>query len=388
MSNSPEVRLYWRTSGKYSVSIQMEKIFLPLLLFFFFLSCSDRTENGPVKQIQISFEKSSNDVFKTSQMIDSIYYIELEPSIQLGEIDEVKVVGDLFYFIDKHNGTISRFDKGGQFVGSFKKSGHSRREYVKMSDADVSLNGDYHIYDEASHRILRYSSLGDFIDAFRLDDFSLDFAALNNGDYLFYTPHYQSEGHSGLWKTDNTGKFKKQLISLEDGFKYGAFYPSYLKKYDNDLYGIMGGEDKDNIYSVSSDTVINTFHVNVGLEIPKHLRTEMNVNFEKYKGQIYLKHFYIESNRWLYFSCTNFEKSISCCYDKKNDVCYRLTDPSNYMNDMGFIGIGGSDCVYDGKYWLTLLSPSMIKSSESLSKLFPSITEESNPVIRIAMLSE
>lgn len=366
----------------------MKKLFAPLFFVFFFLSCSNRTENASVKQIQLSFKESSSDVFKTSQMIDSIYYIVLDSTFQLGEIDEVKVVGDMFYFVDKHNGIISRFDKAGKFVGSFKKSGHSKIEYVKMSDADISQNGEYHIYDEASRRIVRYSSSGDFIDAFKFNDISLDFAVLNNGDYLFYTPHYQSEGHSGLWKTDNSGKFKNQLISLEDGFKYGVFYPSYIKKYDNDLYGIMGGEDKDNIYSVSSDTVINTFHVNVGLEIPKQLRTEMNVDFNKYKGQIYIKPFYMESSRWLYFSCINFEKSISCCYDKKNNICYNITNPGNYVDDMYFVGIAGSDCVYDGKCWLTLLSPSVIKSSESLSKLFPNITENSNPVIRIALLSE
>ena len=154
------------------------------------------------------------------------------------------------------------------------------------------------------------------------------------------------------------------------------------------MYGIMGGEDKDNFYMVGSDTVATTLHVDFNIKIPRRLQYELPIDLENYIGQIYAKYSYIESNRWIVFTCTDFDKTITCYYDKKNNECYRVTSPDNYIDDLDFVGISRSDCVFNGKYWLTLLDPSVIKKTESLSKRFPNIRENSNPVVRIAVLSE
>lgn len=365
----------------------MKQIFY-LFITALILSCCHKNEDGSVKQICISFKEGSNDIFKSSQLIDSIYYIVLDSTFLLGNIDEIKVVDNMFYFIDKHNGTISKFDIKGKFISSFKKSGHSKSEYITMEDADISCNGEFHVYDGAIGRILKYSSSGDFIGGFDLDDIARDFAVLDNGDYIFYTPDYQIGAHSGLWETDSIGKYKKQLISVDEGFGYALILPSYINKYNQKIYGIMGGEDKDNFYMVSSDTVVNTLHINFNIKIPKRFQNEFPIDLENYRGQIYAKCYYIESNRWIVFTCTDFITTIQCYYDKKNNVCYRLITPDNYIDDMNFVGISGSDCVYNGNYWLTLLDPGVIRKNESLSKLFPTITDNSNPVVRIAKLSE
>ena len=364
------------------------KQIIAFLFFFVIISCSNINTDKSFKQICISFEEKSNDIFKTSQLIDSIYYIVLDSTFQLGNIDEIKVVNDIFYCIDKHNGTISKIDQTGKFLGSFNKSGHAKSEYVTMEDADISQNEVIHVYDGASDRILSYSGSGNFIKAFNLDDIARDFVALDNGDYLFYTPDYQMGAHSGLWKTDSTGKFKEQLISVDEGFDYGIILPAYINRYNQDVYGLIGGEDKDNFYMMSSDTVMTTLHINFNIEIPKGMQNEMPIDVENYKGQIYFKHSYIESNRWIVFTCTDLDKSITCYYDKKNHKCYKITSPDNYVDDMNFIGAPGSGCVFNGRYWLTLIEPSIIKESIFLSRLFPNISESSNPVMRIAVLSE
>ena len=365
----------------------MKQIFI-FILVLFFCSCTKEAEKSSVKQLSISFKESSNDIFKTSQLIDSIYYIVLDSTLYLGNIDEIKVVNDIFYCIDKHNGTISKINQTGKFLGSFNKSGHAKSEYVTMMDADISQNEVIHVYDGASDRILSYSRYGNFIKAFNLDDIARDFVALDNGDYLFYTPDYQMGGHSGLWKTDSVGNFKKQLISVDEGFGYGIILPAYINRYNQNVYGLIGGEDKDNFYMMSSDTIMTTLHINFNIEIPKRMQNEMPIDVENYKGQIYFKHSYIESNRWIVFTCTDFDKSITCYYDKKNQKCYKITSPDNYVDDMNFIRASGGDCVFNGRYWLTLIEPSIIKESISLSRLFPNISENSNPVIRIAVLSE
>jgi hypothetical protein len=365
----------------------MKQIIIIVFVFAFF-SCSYKNENTSIKQICINFNEGSNDVFRSSELVDSIYYIVMDSTFLLGDIDEVKVVDNIIYCIDKHNGIISKIDKSGKFIGSFNKSGHAKSEYIKMDDADISQNGELHIYDGTSDRILRYSRYGDYIGSFDLDGFARDFAVLDNGDYIFYIPDYQTRTHCGLWKTDSIGNFKKQLITVDEGFNYGIILPSYINRYDIDLYGLIGGEDKDNIYMVSSDTVMTTLHINFNIEIPKRLQNEMPIDVENYKGQIYFKHSYIESNRWIVFTCNDFDKKITCYYDKKNQKCYKITSPANYVDDMGFIGVSRSDCVYNGRYWLTLLKPNIIKKTESLSRLFPNISENSNPVIRIAVLSE
>lgn len=366
---------------------QMKHVYFFLLLFALY-SCSDENKNLDVKQISIHFNETSNDLFNTSQLIDSTYYIILDSTFLLGKVDEIKVDDEFFYFIDKHNGTISKFEKNGNFVDKFKRSGHSKSEYVVLSDADISRNGDIHVYDVSSHRILRYSGTGDYLDAFEFDDIARDFVVLDNGDYLFYTPDYQFGAHSGLWKTDSVGTFKKQLISVDEGYKYGLILPSYIKKYDDDIYGIMGGEDRDNIYRVSSDTVITSFHINVNLKIPKRVQSEMNFDIERYKGQIYSKMYYLESNRWMLLYCTDYVSTVFCYYDKKNDLCYHIYSSDNYVDDLDFVGFEGSDCIFNGKYWITLLEPYTILNTESLRKKFPNITENSNPVIRVAMLSD
>ena len=365
----------------------MNKI-VSLFFIILLLSCSNKNEDSPIKHIYIDYGKESNEIFKSSQMVDSMYYIVLDSSFLLGDIDEIKVINEMYYFIDKHNGTISKFDNTGKFISSFRKAGHSRSEYITMEDADISCRGEFHVYDGAIDRILRYSSSGDYISGFDLEDIARDFAVLDNGDYLFYTPDYQIGAHSGLWTTDSTGKYKKQLISVDEGFGYALILPTYINRYNQNMYGIMGGEDKDNFYMVGSDTVATTLHVDFNIKIPRRLQYELPIDLENYIGQIYAKYSYIESNRWIVFTCTDFDKTITCYYDKKNNECYRVTSPDNYIDDLDFVGISRSDCVFNGKYWLTLLDPSVIKKTESLSKRFPNIRENSNPVVRIAVLSE
>ncbi len=343
--------------------------------------------NNAVRQFNICFGKHMNVPFRMEQMVDTFFYVMLDDSILVGEIDEIKYVDSVFYLICKNEGRITRFDSNGHFLSTFNKFGHAKDEYVVMSDADISHDGSYHVFDCAQHRLLRYTPTGMFSNAINVKEAPLDLAVFSNGDYLFYTPfYYPGEYHDGLWQTDSNGVFKKQLVPVEEGFAYGGVHSTYLNKISDDKFSLMGSVENDNIYLATPDTSYILYHLNYEKKIPYRIKCSSTIDYERYKGEIYLRHMYMESSRWLMVHSTDFISQLGLIYDKKNEIEYHITSDEEMIQTEGF----GGDVSFplSNDLWAFVLYPSEIMRYDSLRKKFPNITEQSNPVLSIVKLAK
>ena len=365
----------------------MKKISLILLIMLTMMACTESyNSNNAVRQFNISFGKHKNVPFHFKEMVDTFYYVPLDDSILVGNVDEIKFVDSVFYLICKNEGRIICFDYSGHFLKTFNKTGHAKDEYVMMSDADISSDGSYHIFDCAQHRLLRYTSTGQFCSAINVKEAPRDFAVFSNGDYLFYTPvYYPGDYHDGLWQTDSNGIFKKQLVSPEEGFAYGGVHPTYLNKFSDDKYSLMGAEDSDNIYFATLDTAYTLYHLNFGMKIPDRIKCVSTTDYEKHKGEIYIKHMYMESSRWVMVQSTDFISQLCFIYDKKSDKEYHITSDKEVIQTEGF---GGFYSFPLNDMWVFVLYPSEILQNDSLYKKIPNITEQSNPVLVIVKLTK
>ncbi|MCQ2235573.1 MAG: 6-bladed beta-propeller [Bacteroidales bacterium] len=366
----------------------MKNILSVLLFAALFTACEDESiRYMPQKQLSVRFGEGSKKPLHLSEMFDSVYYITIDSNYIVGHIDEVKPVGDCFYLINKRQGSIVKINERGEVLNTFTHKGHASGEYISMSDVFISHDGTIHVYDAPSHRINRYSEDGSYMSTITTEDFPMDFVVLCNGDYLFYTPSFDHETcHRGLWKTDIEGNFKEQLVEIDNDFKYhGGIIPTYIREIEPDTYGLLGSEDYDNIYAFTKDTIVASFSIDYGIKIPEYLHGERLPHYSENIGNVYAKYIYSESKRWMSIGCTDFEQSLTFIYDKKNDICYQITTQEDIVDDLYQVV---SINEWESGKSIFVLEASMIVENEPLHNLFPHITEQSNPIISIGILSK
>lgn len=365
----------------------MKKILLIALMLSVITACTKTEEFCEAdRQFHLRFGKSKNTPFHLEEMVDTFYSVQLEDSFIVGNVDEIRYINDKFYLICKKEGRITCVDRNGRFLHTLKKKGHAKSEYVMMSDADISPDGSYHIYDGAQRKLLRYTPTGQFRDAIIVEDVPNDIAVLPNGDYLFYTPICNPANYNdGLWQTDSNGVFKKQLFELEEGYSYGGVHPTYFNKISDSCISVMGPESNDNVYMVTPDSQVTAYHLNFGMKIPNRLKYEPTVEYEKHKGKIYIKHMYMESSRWMLIQATDFESPIIFIYDKKNDKEYHITGGGDIIDTYS---LSSNMFFLPNDLLASILYPDQILQYKVYRERYPNITMHSNPVLQIAKLTK
>ena len=369
--------------------IKYNKLHLGLfcVLTIICISCESNILDKNIKNIDIVFGQSENAPFSMSQMVDSVFYVQLDSNCNINRIDEMKVVGNKFYLCDKMKGCIDVVNTSGNLISTIQHKGRAKSEYILLSDFDVSSSTDeIHIFDIATHFMLVYSSEGNYKRSYLVNDVIRDFAVMNNGDYLLYTPDYNNDSRRGLWVMDSCFNFKKQLVEIPETFRYGGIYPNYLVHIDDERIGLMAGEYDDNIYTITDDTILTQYHLNFNIDIPQSL-TERNVlNYNKHKGELYTKNNYYETLRWLLFNATDMEKQSLCFYDKKNDKKYVLTQKEDLIEDGK--ALGGEILCSNKDIIVIVQYPEIISKYPNINKIFPNLKQNSSPILEFIKLSK
>ncbi len=355
-------------------------VYLLALVPLFFFSCNPTESDIECEKIfELHFGESKNTPFYLSQMIDTVSYIELDSSVAIGNIDEIVYSNDTIFLCDKQFGKIYVHDLEGNSVNVFDRRGRASNEYINIHDFDIDpITKNIHIYDGARHSFLVYSKDGEHLKTIRVSDIVRDFKMLKNGEYLIYTPDYNKGSMRGLWKIDSNGRFLEQLLTISVDFRYGGLYPQYLHRIDDNTIGLMSGEDNDAIYHITSDTIIGRYALDLGISIPKSLQKEKLLDFNKHKGVVYTKSDYYESKKWMSFSASNFNSILMYFYDKVNNKAYCITREEDIIED---VEVYGNFRFSDMNIGINLLYPHTILSNPDLTKRFPKITMESNPIL-------
>lgn len=307
-----------------------------LFLLSVFICYSCKEQKNISKDIYVDFQKTDTDTFRLSQIMDSVSFVPLDSTVSLGNISDIKYRNNQFYFSDVQTGSVKVFNASGKFVSEIRHVGHSSTEYISLSDFDVSSkSGEIYIYDEASGTMSVYGQDGNFVRRFRFTDVVRDFALLGD-DILLYTPDYNGTSRRGLWLVDSVGNFKKQLVSIDEKFRYGIMCHRYLLCLDDQTVGLMGGEDLDEIYHIGHDDFGVAYRIGYNISIPQELLGEKLVDKDKYKGKTYSKLSYFETPTLVSFASTDFASCVHTFYDKQSKQCYNVTKPEGLIDDVNF----------------------------------------------------
>ena len=361
-------------------------LYLSVLLFLSLSSCQQSETGEEGLCIKVKFGESLNTPFKMSQFVDSVCCVQVDSTYVIGHINEMKMADGCFYLCDKHEGVLYKVDKEGKVLLRLANRGRAKREYYNISDVDVNqCNGDIHVWDAVSRRFIVYSNDGTFIKDIPNNDIVRDFAVTNNGDYLIYTPDYNGHARRGLWLMDSSGAVKKQLVDIDEDFKYGGLYPSYLISLGNNRFGLMGGEDHDYIYEINNDSVVVRYHLDFGCSIPKELAKRALLNFENYKGRIYTKNNYFENKRWLLFYSSNMQQASMSIYDKYENRLYQISKPEDLIQD---IALYGRALYMNDSMYVCIIEPNDLSDKEELKRLPIEIGGNTNPLLVIGKVKQ
>lgn len=343
------------------------------------------TYDPDAKVLEVRFKgENESDLIRMSDIFVSVAYIHLDDAdgdALIGEIGSIRVTEAGIFVSDRLTHTICLFDAEGGFIRSYCHRGRGHGEYVMLTGFDVCKgSGNISVYDGASRRMCVYSADDRFLYDFRIDDIPRDFAVADNGDYLFFTPDYMRGVRRGIWQTDSSGVFKRQLVAIGDEFKFNSgIHEQYFQHFGNRII-VSGSEQTGELYHIAGDTIGAAYRLATDVVIPKRLRNNPIADLERHKGRVYTIYNYFETDDWMSVTLSDMLKIVMVFYDKSEDKPYFISSDEDIVEDMPHIGVmrASTEDALIGE-----LSVGHILSYESLREQFPNVNEDSNPVISI-----
>ncbi|HPB34960.1 MAG: 6-bladed beta-propeller [Bacteroidales bacterium] len=355
----------------------------------FLISCKYESSDGVSTNNSLVFDITFDNGDKTSplslsQIFDSVSYIPLknDSGIIIGGIKDIKFVHNRFYIWDNKANALYVFDNKGNYLQEISHIGNASNEHILIGGFDVNpRNEEISLFDSPSRKIKRFSKNGTFLDNLSLKDVIRDFAVLGNGDYVFYTPDYlKGKNRRGAWQTDSSGVFKKQLVSMSDDFLYGGLYPTCFCRINDSTIGLKGGEDHDYIYHITADTIVVKYQLKVDIKIPDEIKKRAILNFENYKGKVYTKNDYFETEKLMTIAVSNLKRRILLFYHKTDSCHWLIQSEKDLVEDIKLHTWFQSSY---NKALIGVLDCSYILSFPGLREEFPDIDESSNPILMV-----
>ncbi len=371
--------------------LALRKALLPLMMLFVLLLQSCKGEPEPpcltcLHDISVPLLEDAPTeyplVSKLFASIDTIYLENAGAESYVPSVDEVKILGDTI--IVRSDATLFFFDVRGKFLSRFSRRGNGYGNYRSIERFDIceSLH-EIIILDKQNDALFIYDLDGRFKRAVMLEDFVTDFVALEDGDFLLTNPikYQQREYRRGLWLVDSLGKFKRQLVSCNEEFLHVSINNPYLNHIKPGVIGYMGIEDEDFFYSYRGDSMKVTCRMTTDIIMPDETKKSDKV-FTNPKKE-YTKCGYLETDHFLYFVATNYGANlVMTLVDKREWKTYRMyvyTEDFN-RNASEVEQFPYLVSCYNGTF-VGFFDAGTILSQERYRKEFPTIKEDSNPIL-------
>ena len=325
--------------------------------------------------------------FNYNMVLDSVKAIVLENDTTAGMIGSIIKdihIDDEYLFISDNN-FVHMYLIDGAFVRNIGNKGRGRGEYLKIGGFDINkTKQEVTIYDEGSSRFLIYGYDGSFIRTFDMNIAIRDFISLKNGDYLIYKPDYDGEdSERGLWQISERGVIKKRLLTFDNSFNACFLGEKMLFRLDEDTVVVKGLEKTNLIYHVTTDTIINAYHINTDLPYDKRFAQKgYHTDSERDKMRYYTLNSVFETSRHFEFMITDTKKhQVTVIMDKNNNSIYRVYDENDIVfNDPEDIPI---TFVCENSKIIYFIYPFPIINTPEYKTKYPFVTPDSNPLIFI-----
>jgi len=222
----------------------MKNIWL-LSLIILSWSCNDvvRQQFGIINPMVYTEEK-----MPLSDFADDIFYIPLDPSIVIGNINKL-VVTDSCFFISTIKSELLVFDRSGKFKNKIGKIGNGPGEYRYSNNFAIDRKSRL-IYLLDQKRVIVYSFNGDYVRDFSISKYGgdiQDISILDGKIYLFEFISFgqakydwlvlNTQGDSVTSKVNSVPLFKTNEGGTGSAFSSGSEI-IYQNLYNDTIFGI------------------------------------------------------------------------------------------------------------------------------------------------------
>lgn len=312
--------------------------------------------------------------------IDTVYLQNAGPDSYVKSVDDVMRFGDTI--IVRSLGSLYMFDGQGRFLSSFCRQGKGHGYYRVIDRFDVRRSAaELYILDFESSSIFVYDMSGNFKRQIGIKEYITDFVVLPDGDFLFANPMKYRNNRRGIWRTDDSGNFLKQLVEFDPEFAHVSINNPYLNHINDSVVGIMGVEDNDRFYTYSADTIAVTCKMTTDIVIPDEMKKSDKVFVSPERE--YTKCGYLETDRFLYFVATNYGANLVMSFvDKSNWNSYLMyVFTSEFKQNTETIEAFPFLVSSYGGTLVGFYDAGMVLDNEVVKKRFPSMKADSNPVL-------
>lgn len=380
----------------------MKKIYFIFLLMAF--GCSESGKTGQVPEaaasvniLEIELKDLDKQLIDTS-LIKTVTFIPLETNKEcmIGEVDKLLYKNNQFFIYDEHvTKSVFVFDDKGKYLYKVNRLGNGPGEYAEPMDMDLDDQGNIHVWDNGSKKMIKYRNQGTAFEETASDDRFLEFAFLD--DKTIFNKTYESgKVKSNIVIHDPLDGSKKAFLPVREfldelsvprRYNYSFFRSDntilYYHRFSDDIYKI--DEKGFNKYiKIKSDLLPPVDYVKENKENPNHFIR--NMEYIKDIGNLY------ETKDFLVM---NIDKFLGY-----NLVVSKNSNQKRFCRAWGGRSVVGirSFCGVKDNTFLSVLSPSEVtneRGREQLmnselndrdKKMLLSLNESQNPVIVISEL--
>ena len=320
---------------------------------------------------------------RRAEIVESIDTIQLQGSAQeslIDHINDVRITDDLI--IVSSSDVINIFDREGKHLRKIQRKGRGPGEYISLSAFDIDPEQRLiYVLDQQSKQIIIYDYQGKFERRIQLDSWGVtEFAVLPGGHLLILDLMDNRAEHRGLYEADENGHPLRQLYAVVPEYAHIIYGSKFLTHISDSEIGCMGLEDNDFIYHFRNDSLAPVYKVKTDIVMPDYV---MQGQRPVPPDEGYYKIQYWETPRFLGLTLVSEELFTMVMYDHKNGQqtnYYRDELMSGPNPDLDFAP-SFSHC-YKNKLTMAY-DYSLTLQDEALKNLFPTLTEDSNPLLII-----
>ncbi|MCQ2973872.1 MAG: 6-bladed beta-propeller [Bacteroidales bacterium] len=381
------------------------KKFLNILMLLLIASCN----NSQQQKQETKFDKETNaefiyceDFFSNldspsnenfDNILDTLKVIKLETTEAslLGYVVNIKFSNNYIYISDINN-QFMIFDLNGNYIKSLKKGNGPGEVNYPGNFIFNNYTNELIIFD--NNQIKKYTETGEYITSLEMNDFLVDFAALDNGYVLYIAEinnNYKYKAKINF--TDFDFNIKKSITL--DGEYPIMFSKSFYKSNDNELF--MSRFYDYNVYSIKDTTLQIKYKYQLGKYeyiYDGHILTVENKYKDNVTDKFITNGIYLDCNNYQYFSFKNDER---IGYILRNKQTGKMINPFSYNDEVSKYSFV-LNCIYSStvynNYMISLFIPEYFNYFKSAKKLSPdnkisqedinkiqSLKEDDNPLI-------
>jgi hypothetical protein len=228
----------------YNKSSKMIKAINVILLLIVFTTCNNKQYKGDKSLTLFDLTSTAHPgILKLSDLnVTEIKYVSLETndSLLINHIRKIVVSGSNIFITD-YNSTFYRYGKDGNLKNSFNRKGKGPKEYTDSYDFTIdSKTQDIYICSLGNKKILHYTKLGEFINAFASPEGTLEIMYAE-GNILCNRPNSQGYLETCLVLVDFRGTVIKKFPNIykynsKSNLQFGYINEIIWYEYNSSLY--------------------------------------------------------------------------------------------------------------------------------------------------------